>query len=500
MRTVFQILLVLFFASFTTAAFAQASGFPVKNGIEFSPRLLDNLLFLNNMGEKPLPIEQQMLYKWAETGLIRNEKQGFAFLANYNYFQNYCKKHNIFNLGGPMLGNVSETGVDVWLRTVKPAEVSVKVNVDGKIKTFGPVKSTLESELSAVVSISGLKPDQQYFYEVFVDGKKLDLQTKTILRTSPKSENTETRIVFGSCFHRWGLGNQQQTNTILSHQPHAFLMLGDIAAQDKMNHVGWHSLDYLARDLYPAWQDLVSKIPVYATWDDHDYFGDDLWGIPSVFTAEDRSNVWNVFRNSWANPSYGFGENGGGVFLKTRIGAADVIMLDNRYFRTKDSFLGKKQMQWFEEQLIQCNAPFIIISCGTMWSDYVSGGKDSWGQFGAEAREEIFKLIEKNNIKGVLLISGDRHGARGFTIPRPSGFQFYEFEGGSLGGVVGPETDNPKWETRLYGIDGVFAFSEFTFNANKKDPTVTFCLIKEDGEVLYEKQIKLSELTPTNYK
>lgn len=37
------------------------------------------------------------------------------------------------------------------------------------------------------------------------------------------------------------------------------------------------------------------------------------------------------------------------------------------------------------------------------------------------------------------MISGDRHGTRGFRIPRPSGFNFYEFEAGSLGGRTGPD-------------------------------------------------------------
>lgn len=41
-----------------------------------------------------------------------------------------------------------------------------------------------------------------------------------------------------------------------------------------------------------------------------------------------------------------------------------------------------------------------------------------------EGREELFSFIEENNISGVLLISGDRHGARGFTIPRKSDFGF----------------------------------------------------------------------------
>jgi len=83
-------------------------------------------------------------------------------------------------------------------------------------------------------------------------------------------------------------------------------------------------------------------------------------------------------------------------------------------------------MDWLKTQLMDCKGPFIILSSGTRWSDYVSNGKDSWGRFDPAGREKIFQLIEDQQIGGVLLISGDRHGARRFRIPRPSGFESYE--------------------------------------------------------------------------
>ena len=80
------------------------------------------------------------------------------------------------------------------------------------------------------------------------------------------------------------------------------------------------------------------------------------------------------------------------------------------------------------------------------------------------------KLIEDNNISGVILISGDRHGARGFYIQRPSGFKLYEFEAASLGARVGPAAKDESWTSQLYGIDAKFAFGELTFETSVKDP------------------------------
>lgn len=153
-------------------------------------------------------------------------------------------------------------------------------------------------------------------------------------------------------------------------------------------------------------------------------------------------------------------------------------------------------MKWLEEQLLDCKGPFIIMSCGSMWSDYVSDGKDSWGECDPQGREQIFSLIEENRIGGVLLISGDRHGARGFRIPRPSGFEFYEFEAGSLGGRKGPPVTRPEWSTQLYGIARKYAFGEFSIDATLPDPQVTFRLIEDDGTVIHELMLKRSQLTP----
>ena len=197
---------------------------------------------------------------------------------------------------------------------------------------------------------------------------------------------------------------------------------------------------------------------------------------------------------------YGFGDEDGGIFCRTRIGPCDVIMVDHRYFRTGDkapgALLGRDQMKWLKKQLLACKGPFIVMSCGTMWSDYISNGKDSWGRWDPNGREELLEFIEDNRIGGVLLISGDRHGARGVTIPRPSGFKFYEFEPASLGGRVGPPPWGKDKDNQFFGISNRYAFGEFTIDAAPADPTVTFRLVGDDGEIIHELKLTRSQLTP----
>ena len=131
-----------------------------------------------------------------------------------------------------------------------------------------------------------------------------------------------------------------------------------------------------------------------------------------------------------------------------------------------------------------------------MWFDYVSKGKDGIGMFDPEANEEIFDFIEENKIAGILLISGDRHGARVFKTKRKSGLEFYEFEPASLGGRGGQPAKIKGCEGQLFGIADTYAFGEFTFDISKSDPEVTFRLIKDDAKELFKLTLKRSQLTP----
>ncbi|MEA1951247.1 MAG: alkaline phosphatase D family protein, partial [Planctomycetota bacterium] len=359
------------------------------------PIKADSFELLNYWGART-PATQR-LYKTAHKLLAARPDASFADLAGDADFQRLCEDGRIVHLGGPMLGKVAPDGVSVWVRTARPAEVEVSVDIDGKEKTYGPVPATLASDLSAVVRVDGLAPDKSYPYRVLVDGRPIDMPEGATIRTAAvEASSSKTRIAFGSCFHRWGLGNRRQSDLIRLRRPTAMLLCGDIAVQDRNNHLGLHRADYLLRDFFPAWRDLAAAVPVYAAWDDHDYFDNDLAGIPRGFTDADRRGVRRVFTKSWVNPAYGFEDERGGIFFRTRIGPCDVIMLDSRYFRSgrKGSFLGDEQMQWLERQLLDCRGAFIIISCGTMWSDYVSNGKDSWGRWDKAGRERIFKLIE----------------------------------------------------------------------------------------------------------
>jgi len=446
----------------------------------------------------PQPDSVQAFFAAARQAFEAHPTAGFADLPT---IRKAADEHGVALLGGPLLGALSHDGVRVWVRTVKPAQVGIVLQAGGEERCFGPIASTAASDLTAVVPVTGLESATRYPYRVLVDGQPIALPPGAALTTAPApGAATRMTIAFGADFHKTGLWNQALLDRIRTRENAAILLLGDSAVDDRDNHVGLHRSDYLLREFSPAWRQLAAALPVYAAWDDHDYFNNDRSGTPPKFTDDDRAAVRKVWTQCWNNPAYGFEDRGLGIFFHTRLGPCDLIMLDTRSRRTQrgqeDCFLGAEQMRWLEQELSACAGPFIILTGGTMWSDYVSAGKDSWGVWDPPGRERIFSLIEEKRIGGVILLSGDRHGARVMRIPRPSGFTFWEFELGSLGAHPGPAAMGQEPGQQPFGVIGRTLFGECTFDTTVADPTATIRVVDPEGQDHFQVTLTRSQLTP----
>jgi alkaline phosphatase D len=408
-------------------------------------------------------------------------------------------------ISGPMLGDVSESGITIWFRPVHAEVLSVQVTAGGgnKKKVF-PVDVTRPGAATRV-RLAGLSAHTQYTYRI-VNNPGVVLG-KGSFRTAPRPNTQETiRIAFGSCFHKIGVHNPNLMRLIAERGNLAMLLLGDLAVDDREAEINWHHADYLLRDMSKPWRTCSANMPVYAAWDDHDYLNNDKSGLQSgEIVDEDRQALRELWQAHWANPQTPVRERG--IYFNTVIGDVEIIMLDTRSCRSwetrnqRGSYLGDAQMQWLFKTLKASRSRFIILTSGTMWSDFMSKAKDSWGSWDIPGREALYNFIEENRIGGVLLISGDRHGARGFKIERPSGFTLYEFEAATLGGVTGPGPFAPDKSAQLFGYaGGLKAFGEFTFDMSKPDPEVTFCLIDEEARVLEKHTLSRSQLTPRKTK
>ena len=193
----------------------------------------------------------------------------------------------------------------------------------------------------------------------------------------------------------------------------------------------------------------------------------------------------------WNNPQRDLDRTG--IYFETTLGPVHYIALDTRSCRVNDkrgelnSFLGDEQMQWLKETLEASTSPFILISGGTMWTDYISKAKDTWGTWDTEGREKIFGWIDAKQDSQALLLSGDRHGARGFKIERPNGKTIYELEIGTLGCCPGPGPFGEDRSQQSFGLKSrSWAFGELTFVSKDEKPQVVFRLIDVDGKTVEE--------------
>lgn len=416
-----------------------------------------------------------------------------------------AKKAGLPLISGPMLGDVSENGITVWFRPVAVEALTVQVNAKEGGKKKGFLAKVSRPGAVTRVRLTGLAPNTQYTYRIVNNAN--GVLGDGSFRTAPKPDSNETvRIAFGSGFHKIGVHNPNLLRLIAERGNRAMLLLGDLAVDDREAEINMHYADYLLRDVSKPWRQFSATIPVYASWDDHDYLNNDKSGLQQgQIPDQERNALRRLWQENWNNPPTAVEDRG--IYFNTVVGDIEIIMLDTRSNRDwkqrshRGAYLGDAQMQWLFKTLKASKSQFIILTSGTMWSDFMSKAKDSWGTWDIPGREEIFDFIEDNQIGGVLLVSGDRHGARGFTINRPSGFALHEFEVATLGSDRGPDPFAKDKSGQFFGYGGgLIAFGEFTFDMNKPDPEVTFRMIDEGGRELEKHTFQRSHLTPQKGK
>lgn len=405
---------------------------------------------------------------------------------------------------GPMLGAITPTEISVWIRTSGPYGCALEVDQDpdfSRPKQSDLVTTSKNNDYCAVLRVSGLKPNTLYYYRIIVNAKPdkyLAHRAPYFCRTAP-AENTSAhfRTAFGSCARFQQDRKQAIWEVISDWDPDLFFWLGDNIYGDTLDP------DILAeeyrrqRDL-PFMQMFLARVPQLAIWDDHDY------GINnSSHKNPIKEEALDVFKLYWPNPSYGL-PDAPGVFFNYSYGGVDFFFLDNRYYRDPNSMpdgpdkthLGKAQKQWLKNELLSSKAPFKMLVSGGGWTKAKGMGGDSWASYIHE-RNEIFNFIRDNEIKGVVLVSGDTHIGELNAIPwsEHGGYDFYDL-------VSSPLAQNPEdgWLSRrpeirirpAFFTAPNFGLIEFDM---RNEPTLRFQVIDEYGYSVWDRfELKASDL------
>ncbi len=237
--------------------------------------------------------------------------------------------------------------------------------------------------------------------------------------TEPLQQNYDFVLAFGSCNRQEA--TQPLWQPIMENQPDVFVWGGDNIYADTPDMQLMQEFYQIQQNL-PGYKRLTKTIPVYGTWDDHDYGLNDA-GKEWEYKEESQQLFLDFLGVSEDDPR----REREGVYhselLKTPKGNIKLIILDTRYFRdelkpstapgkryeenSEGTILGERQWRWLEEELQTSTATFnIILSSIQVISE--EHGFETWGNFPAE-RKRLIKLIEDSAAKNVIIISGDRH-------------------------------------------------------------------------------------------
>lgn len=232
-------------------------------------------------------------------------------------------------------------------------------------------------------------------------------------------------IAFGSCLKQ--TRPQPIWNSVLAKQPDVFLLLGDNIYGDTRD----------MQKLKDKW-DVFSSVPgfkklrhtsrVLAIWDDHDY-GENDAGIEFPMKVESQ----RIFLDFLNEPPNSFRRKTPGTYDSLVVGPpgkrVQFILLDTRFFRTslkrakvrqsgkgpyipnesmEAELLGADQWSWLEKTLGEKAELRIIASSIQLVS--TSHGWETWGNFPQE-RKRLLSMLKKQNIKGTIIVSGDRHSS-----------------------------------------------------------------------------------------
>jgi alkaline phosphatase D len=406
---------------------------------------------------------------------------------------------------GPMLGAVGPDRVRVWVRTETEADVEVRVaegwDLDHPVAAARG-RTRAQEDFTGVVEVTGLKPSTQYAYRVLIGGREVPRWHEWRFRTAPPVNSSEqVRIAFGSCSHYTPV-NERVWDTIRLRRPDVFLTLGDNVYIDLAGEVnGLHDYTYYCRQSRPEWRRLAGSTPIYAIWDDHDCVIDDVFMGPYVDMPPWKLGHFRVFRRNWNNPFYGGEPQWPATWHNFRLGAVEVFMLDGRFYRENwaregASMLGPAQKRWLYDALRRSTATFKILASPVPWAEdskTAAGGGiayDTWMGHRAE-RDEIFDVIGRERINGVILLSGDRHRTDVRLIPRPGAYGLYEIESGRL---TNANFHAPHGET-LFVYTEMQTFSVLTFDAAAADPVVRMEIVNIEGNTVWHRNVPLSELT-----
>jgi alkaline phosphatase D len=368
------------------------------------------------------------------------------------------------------------------------------------------VKPHAQNDLFVVDWVTEFNVDLYEYFEQFTEERIQKIERSSMLKDryimvsgildikQPKPAKTDISFLVGSCafpypFAFWGGKDKEVIFEAMAKQDKDFMLwmgdnvyylFGEWKQKKKMHKKN------LTMRFKPKLRTFLESCPQYATWDDHDFGGNNEDG-----SYGGKYQSLEIFKDYWVNPYYGT-DSTLGVFCHFSHADADFFMLDARFHASDSSMLGKGQTKWLKEKLAASTANFKFIISGTQILCDNPGGEDL-GDF-ANSRAKLLRFLKEQEIKGVIFLSGDRHYGELLKLERTDTYPLYEMTSSPLTSLVNPGYTkiNPLRLPETLVLD--LNFGKIHLLGKGENRRCRLELLDRTGELFWKQDILLSEI------
>jgi alkaline phosphatase D len=346
------------------------------------------------------------------------------------------------------------------------------------------------------MELSGLEPGALYTLKVFENDNLIDERQ---FKTFSKDLKFPKIAVISCTDDRYVELQKKQWSLVWSRSPDMLFMIGDNVYVDTSKD--GLKKEITAADIWRRYQEtrhsidlykMKTLIPVFATWDDHDY---GMNNADSRFVLKESSkNIFKAFFPTIKTPNI---EQGPGVSSYMQMGKNHFIFFDDRFYRSEkkktpgDTHFGKIQEEWFFNILRKKKGVFWLIS-----GDQFFGGYHRFESYEGDHPQSFKNFLDKIKArkKIVLFISGDRHIAELMRTPKKTlGYSTYELTSSGLHAKMFPgslkDSSNPL---AVFAKDGESNFLLIEpRSASIYKTTLGIEFLGENGRQLYSSELEI---------
>lgn len=356
------------------------------------------------------------------------------------------------------MGAPSATSVQIVTSTAGGASVRIRYSANADLSS--PAHTALlvpDANGIARHTVSGLPAGAVRYWGV-EEGGVLGYAAGR-LNTLPGSGVRSFTFTFGSCWNE--TANEADTWSKIAADPGEFFWFtGDLHYDDNnVTDPAPARASFDARLALPGFSDFARTVPMFHTWDDHDFCGND-----SDSTAIGKATAGQVYRERVPHLTLP-ASDGVGIWYTFTLGRCRFIGLDTRSQRVLDgTMLGAEQKAWLQNIIANETLPVTFLMTPSPWvgSQTNTSTSGTWGgDTGSAERRQIAGWVAQSSTE-VVILSGDSHHLMGDDGRNsPGGFPVFQAAplcattaGGVKGGPYNAgvyRSDAAAVEQRQYG-------------------------------------------------